>query len=267
MRYLCAGSGPPLVLIHGLFGYSFSWRYNWEALASECTVYAVDLLGMGYSDRPLAGAVPYDLPSTADRMLDWMAQVGIRNAALVGTSHGGGLALAMAARDRQQKRGLIKKLVSVAGVNPWTTRGHKRARIFGHPVGAAIFRVLAPMVGIPKLSMLERMYGDNALLSDETREGYRKALDLPRSIDYGIAICRNWRSDLEYLSEAIEQIGDLATLLIWGRKDIVVPLIGGQELKHHLKNAELVVMDRSGHLPYEEYPGEFNRILLEFLRR
>jgi 2-hydroxy-6-oxonona-2,4-dienedioate hydrolase len=266
MRYLRAGSGPPLVLIHGLFGYSFSWRFNWEVLAKDFTVYAVDLLGMGFSDRPLVGAIPYDLPATADRMLDWMSQTGIRNAALVGTSHGGGLALAMAARDAQGARGLISKLVSVAGVNPWTTRGHRRTAIFGHPIGAAFFKMLAPIVGIPKLSMLERMYGDNSLLTDATRQGYNKGLDQPRTVDYGIAICRTWRSDLAYLKAAIEQIGKLSTLLIWGRRDGVVPLVGGEELKRHLKNAKLVVMDRAGHLPYEEYPEEFNRILLEFLR-
>ncbi|HEU5402786.1 MAG TPA: alpha/beta hydrolase [Terriglobales bacterium] len=266
MRYLRAGSGPPLVLIHGLFGYSFSWRFNWEPLAKDFTVYAVDLLGIGFSDRPNVGAVPYDLPTTADRMLDWMAQAGIRDAILLGTSHGGGLVLAMAARDRQKGSGLIRKLVSVAGVNPWTTRGHKRAAVFGHPIGGAIFKLLAPIVGIPRLSMLERMYGDNSLLTEATREGYQKGLDLPRTIDYGIGICRTWRSDLSYLRTAVEQIGDLPTLLIWGRRDKVVPLAGGEELNRHLKNAKLVVMDRAGHLPYEEYPEEFNRILLQYLR-
>ena len=267
MRYMRAGSGPPLVLIHGLFGYSFSWRFNWEALARAFTVYAVDLLGIGYSDRPLPGSVPFDLPATADRMLDWMERTGIRDAVLLGTSHGGAVALAMAARDRQQKWGLIRKLILVAGLNPWTTRGHKRARIFGHPVGGALFRMLAPIVGISKLSMLERMYGDNSQLTDETREGYRICVDRPRTIDYGIAICRSWRSDLAYLKTAVEHIGDLPTLLIWGRKDKVVPLPSGEELKCHLKNVKMVIMDRAGHLPYEEYPEEFNPILLEFLRQ
>jgi pimeloyl-ACP methyl ester carboxylesterase len=266
MRYLRAGSGPPLVLIHGLFGYSFSWRFNWEALAKEFTVYAVDLLGMGFSDRPIAWSVPFDLPATADRMLDWMSQSGIRDAVLLGTSHGGGLALAMAARDRQKRNGLIRKLVLVAGVNPWTTRGHKRAAVFGHPIGGAIFKMLAPIVGIPKLSMLQRMYGDNSQLTDATRNGYSQSVDLPRTVDYGLAICRSWRSDLAYLRTATEQIGDLPTLLIWGRRDKVVPVASGEELKRHLKNAKLVVMERAGHLPYEEYPEEFNPILLEFLR-
>ena len=52
MRYLRAGSGPPLILLHGLMGYSFSWRYTLPALAPYATAYAPDLLGAGFSDRP-----------------------------------------------------------------------------------------------------------------------------------------------------------------------------------------------------------------------
>ena len=200
-------------------------------------------------------------------MLEWMQSLGIRNAVLVGTSHGGGLALVMAARDRQQGLGLISKLVSVAGVNPWTPIGHLRAKIFGHPVGSVVFKMLAPMIGMARLAMLERMYGDNSRITAETLEGYRVHLELPRSLDYGIAIARNWEKDLACMPEAIEQIGHLPTLLIWGKKDKVVPIVSGQELKRHLKNAEIEVMDRSGHLPYEEYPEEFNHILLRFLQR
>src|SRR6185369_10897180 len=132
---------------------------------------------------------------------------------LVGTSHGGGLALVMAAHDKQQGRGLISKLVSVAGVNPWTPVGHLRAKI------------LAPLLGAARLAMMERMYGDNSRISQETLEGYRRHLELPRSLDYGIAIARSWESDLACLPELIEKIGDLPTLLIWGKKDKVVPMI------------------------------------------
>ncbi|HEX6879865.1 MAG TPA: alpha/beta hydrolase [Terriglobales bacterium] len=267
MRYLRVGSGRPVVLLHGLLGYSFSWRFNWEVLSREFTVYAPDLLGIGYSDRPAVGSVPYDLVTTADRMLDWIERMGIRDAALVGTSHGGGLALVMAAHDAQHDRGLIGKLVSVAGVNPWTPVGHLRAKIFGHPVGSAVFKMLAPFLGMARLAMLERMYGDNTRITQDTIQGYREPLELPRSLDYGIAIARNWERDLACLPGAIDQIGDLPTLLIWGEKDKVVPLVGGEELKRHLKNVKMVVMEQAGHLPYEEYPEEFNRILLEFLRR
>ena len=57
MRYLRAGSGPALVLLHGLLGYSFSWRYTMPALAPYATVYAPDMMGAGFSDRP-GGMLP-----------------------------------------------------------------------------------------------------------------------------------------------------------------------------------------------------------------
>ena len=49
MRYLRAGVGPALVLLHGLMGYSFSWRFSIPALSRHATVYAVDMLGTGFS--------------------------------------------------------------------------------------------------------------------------------------------------------------------------------------------------------------------------
>src|SRR6476661_10380537 len=52
IRYLRCGSGPALVLVHGLLGYSFSWRYALPVLAERATVYAVDMVGVGFSDRP-----------------------------------------------------------------------------------------------------------------------------------------------------------------------------------------------------------------------
>jgi pimeloyl-ACP methyl ester carboxylesterase len=265
MRYLRAGNGPPLVLIHGLLGYSFSWRFNWQALAKKYTVYAVDLLGIGYSDRPQIGAVPFDLPRTAERMLLWMEQTGIRDAALLGTSHGGGLALAMAASDRKNKSGLISKLILVAAVNPWTTVGHHRARLFSTRIGGLMLKAIAPWLGISRSVMLERMYGDRSKITLETLTGYRKPLLLPRSIDYGMAIAKSWGNDLPHLVGCVETVSGMPVLLIWGDHDRLVPLASGQELKRHLKGAEMVVMKSVGHLPYEESPGEFNRVLLEFL--
>lgn len=267
MRYLRAGSGPPVVLIHGLMAYSFSWRFNMEALAREHTVYAVDLLGTGFSDRPPRYKVEYSLKATAERMLQWMYALGMRDAAVVGTSHGGGIALMMASHDRQRGTGLISKVVSVAGVNPWTTRGHTRARVFGHPVGATWFRLMLwPMVGVVGPMLLERMYGTRTKVTRETLEGYRQALLVENSVYYGLDLIKSWRSDLRDLQNAVGVIADMPALLIWGDKDKLVPLRGGRELLQHLRNAELVIMKNVGHLPYEEAPEEFNEILLHFLR-
>src|SRR5947209_2041529 len=90
MRYLTAGSGPPLVLLHGLLGFSFSFSENLPALAKVATVYAPDLLNTGYSDRVTTGATLSDL---ADQVSDFMASVGIAQADLLGSSHGGSVAM------------------------------------------------------------------------------------------------------------------------------------------------------------------------------
>lgn len=66
MRYLRAGSGPPLVLLHGLMAYSFSWRFVLPALAPYATLYAPDLLGAGFSDRP--GGIDHSMQGTALRV-------------------------------------------------------------------------------------------------------------------------------------------------------------------------------------------------------
>src|SRR5258707_2237730 len=66
MRYLRAGSGPALILLHGLLGYSFSWRYTLPALAPYATGYAPDLLGAGFSDRP--HGIDHSMRGTAPRV-------------------------------------------------------------------------------------------------------------------------------------------------------------------------------------------------------
>ncbi len=75
MRYLRAGSGPPLILLHGLLAYSFSWRFTLPALAPYATVYALDQLGAGFSDRP--EGLDHSMRGTALRVLKFAGQSGI----------------------------------------------------------------------------------------------------------------------------------------------------------------------------------------------
>ena len=96
MRYLCGGSGPPLLLLHGLLGYSFSWRFALPLLAEKATVYAVDMPGVGFSDRPSDASG--SLRAQAERLLRFMDGVGIASCDLLGTSHGGAVAMMAAAR-------------------------------------------------------------------------------------------------------------------------------------------------------------------------
>src|SRR5437763_7051711 len=91
MRYLQCGSGPPLLLIHGLLGYSFSWRENFAAMAERSTVYAPDLLGCGYSDRP--ENIDCGVQACACRLLEFVRQLRIPSLDVLGTSYGGAVAI------------------------------------------------------------------------------------------------------------------------------------------------------------------------------
>src|ERR1039458_3778612 len=99
-RYLRAGSGPPLLLIHGFMAYSFSWRFNMEALSRHFSVYAIDLPGCGFSQRP--GDAQHSLASDAEGVLRFMDHFGMEQADVLGTSRGGGVAIVLAALAAQQ---------------------------------------------------------------------------------------------------------------------------------------------------------------------
>src|SRR5262249_9768647 len=116
MRYLHAGSGDALVLLHGLFGYSFSWRFNMPVLAEHAEVYAPDMLGIGFSDRP--PGLNCSLQASAERFLHFLDAAKIASCDLVATSHGGAIAMAAALQP-----GRFRRLVLVAPVNPWSAHG------------------------------------------------------------------------------------------------------------------------------------------------
>ena len=87
-RYWFAGSGPPLLLIHGFMGYSFSWRFNVAKLARDFTVYAMDLPGCGFSQRTQIAECT--LTGEADRMLSFMDGLGLDEVDVVASSRGEG---------------------------------------------------------------------------------------------------------------------------------------------------------------------------------
>jgi pimeloyl-ACP methyl ester carboxylesterase len=85
-RYLHAGSGPALLLVHGFMGYSFSWRFVMAELARHFSVYAVDLPGCGFSERN--PSLPGTLASDAEGLLNFKDPLGIEQVDVLGTSRG-----------------------------------------------------------------------------------------------------------------------------------------------------------------------------------
>lgn len=269
MRYLRLGpqqsARPPLVLIHGFLGYSFSWRYNLDALAREREVYAIDLLGVGFSDRPPRGALSSTLRDIADRMLRWLEMSGLSRIDVLGTSHGGAVAMRMAALDRERKTDHIGRLVLVAPANPFSRTGRKRIWFFNTMLGAWVLKATSGYQGGVRSWALGQMYADRKNIKEGTRDGYRAAMQVDGTLDYALAVVKTWREDMEELREALPLIQDMPTLLLWGERDRAVSPSSVATLATHFNNAKQVEMKGVGHLPYEEAPEGFNREILEFL--
>jgi pimeloyl-ACP methyl ester carboxylesterase len=263
MRYLRAGSGPPVVLLHGLLGYAFSWRFTIPALAAQCTVYAVDQLGVGLSER--IPGLDCSLRACAQRVLYFLDHIQVPACDLLGTSHGGAVALMAAALSRQRGGVPVKRLVLVAPVNPWSAHGRRLAPILSSPPLAAMVRLLAPVTGPLHNFLLKRLYGDTRRIPPGTLEGYSAPFRIPGTVDYALGVLRSWERDLEELEKAISVIANIPTLLIWGDRDAAVSIRSAEALREKFRDCRLNVLWGAGHLPYEEFPEDFNRIVTGFL--
>ena len=266
LRYLRAGSGPGLILLHGLLGYSFSWRFTMPALAPYATVYAPDLLGAGFSDRPRR--LDHSMRATALGVLRFADQLGLGSFDLLGTSRGGPVAMAVAAEGLDAVGGgksRVRRLVLVCPVNPYSAHGRWLAPFFGTRIGGILFRSV--IGGMPSLYPFwhGRLYADRNKIPPGSLEGYKAPLAIPDFFEHGISIVRTWTADLRELEALLPKLAGIPTLLMWGSKDPAVYASSLKLLARHFPNARVVMFPGIGHLPYEECPEEFNRALIEFL--
>ncbi len=263
MRYLRAGSGPALVLLHGLLGYSFSWRFTIPVLAQQATVYAVDMPGAGFSDR--VGDRDCSFRACAVRLLEFTKQVGISPFDLLGTSHGGAVAMMATALAREAGTPVINRLVLVAPVNPWSLHGSGMARFLSRRLVSILFRGLAPRMSSAHSYFLRRLYGDPGRIPPGTLEGYTKPFTRPGTFEYGLRVLRTWNENLAQLKAVLPEIEDVPALLLWGSRDAAVDPASADRLRENFHRCRVQMFEGAGHLPYEEVPEEFNRALSAFL--
>jgi pimeloyl-ACP methyl ester carboxylesterase len=264
MRYLRAGSGPPLILLHGLLAYSFSWRYTMRSLAPYATMYAPDLLGAGFSDRPRG--IDHSMRGTAGRVLRFVEKLGLSSFDLLGTSRGGAVAMAAAAECLTTACGArLRRLVLVAPVNPYSAHGSWLAPFLGTRLGASLFRS-----GIERMPFLypylhARLYAERDSIPPGSLEGYKAPLANPGLFEHALSIARTWTADIRELRALLPKLSPIPTLLIWGSKDPAVYVSSMEPLARHFGNVQRVIFPDVGHVPYEERPEEFNRELINFL--
>ena len=268
MRYLCAGSGPPILLVHGLLGYSFSWRFTLPFLARHATVYAVDMLGTGFSER--VPGLDCSLRSMAGRLLKFVEEIGLSRFDLLGASHGGAVAMMLAAACAEQspnsEQRRVQRLILAAPVNPWSPHGQFLALLLGNSIGSTLFKATVARMNVTYGYWLSRLYGEPGKIPPGTLQGYSAPFNIPGTFDYALSVMRCWNSGLHDLESALPRIADYRTLLIWGSRDRAVDPGSAAPLQKAFRHCELVEFEGVGHLPYEEAPNEFNCAVLKFLQ-
>jgi pimeloyl-ACP methyl ester carboxylesterase len=272
MRYLHLPAAdprplPPLLFIHGLMGYSFSWRHNLEFFARHREVYAVDLLGIGHSDRPEAGSADFGFAASALRLLDFIGSLGHSKIDLIATSHGGALAMLAASWDRASDEPHIRLLALNAPANPYMPNTDMQMAFFLAPFGGMFMNGLASCSAAVQGQVLGRMYSNMTRITPETRAGYMVNFGDASSYEYAMQVVRSWRPDMRQLQAALPSIASIPVLLLWGADDETVSASSGLQLRKCFHQAEYVLLPGVGHMPYEEAPAEFNRCLLQFLER
>jgi pimeloyl-ACP methyl ester carboxylesterase len=259
VRYLRSGSGPPLLLLHGLLGYSFSWRFAMPMLAQQATVYALDMPGAGFSERPVG--LDCCLKASAERLLRFLDAVGLESCDLLGTSQGGAVAMMAAAIAPQR----VRRLILVNPVNPWSAPGRRRSRFLSSRAVTPLFLRLAPHLRMTHGFILRRLFGDAQTIRPGTLEGYSAPFTMPGAFINTLAVLRSWNRDLEQLKSMLPRISHIPALMVWGSADRAVTPESAHELQQHFQNCRLVMLEGVGHLPYEEVPEEFNRVITDFL--
>jgi len=259
LHYLRAGSGPPLLLLHGLLGGAFCWRLNVDAFSRQRTIFAVDLPGLGACDAPRH--LDCSMTVQAQRVLSLLEQLKLENVDVVGSSWGGAIAMFLAARSR-----CVRSLVLAAPVNPWSDFGAGRIRFLKGRFGGALLRIAWPFSRPLHRIAVERMYGDPRRIPAGTIEGYSAQAMQPGKVHSILNTLRNWEDDVCALSQAIPRI-TAPSLLIWGTRDGAVDLRSAEQLRRALPASELKLIEGAGHLPFEETPGEFNQLVLDFVER
>ena len=228
VTYESAGSGEPVVFVHGLGGSTRWWARNVPAIAREHAVYLVNLPGFG----ALRWRGPrFVLREAADWLGEWLEAAGTGPCHLVGHSMGGYIAVRLAARRPELVRSLV--LVAPAGV----------------PTGRAMLSYGVPLVAASLVAAPSFL---PVLALDVLRAGPLTILRAARDL-----LAEDVRDDLRAVGAS--------TLLVWGDRDVLVPPSLGPAMRDEVRDARLVVLRGAGHVPQYDRPREFNEALLRFL--
>jgi pimeloyl-ACP methyl ester carboxylesterase len=263
--YVRAGSGPVLLLIHGIGDSSDTWRPVVQSLAMRHTVIAPDLLGHGRSEKPRAD---YTIAGFANGMRDLLGVLGVDRATVVGHSLGGGVAAQFAYQYPERAERLV--LVGSGGVGRSVSPLLRLAAVPG-------VEAIMPLFGLPPVRLASRLSAAVLRLFDtplgRDAEEILAVFDALPDTEARRAILRTLRSGVDWRGQVITMLDraylaeGVPTLIVWGRRDAIIPLVHGQLAHGAMPGSELEIFDEAGHFPHHTDPARFARVVREFVAR
>ena len=259
--YTVKGEGDPLILIHGYGAGMWVWEKQIDFLSRSYRVYALDLIGHGFSDRP---GIDYTPETYVQCLKGFMDETGIGQATLIGNSMGGEIAWVMALVFPER----VKRLVLIDSVPPDVLRQVRKKS----------FRALVAIKNIPLLPRL--------IIACRARRDIKWALQEcvadPKTIPSEVVDRQYHLSKIKGTTWALystlmnagktsgykDGLGriDHPTLLIWGKRDLIFHPSVGEYFHRMIKTSTLIVVGDSGHIPMWETPDTVNPVLLSFLK-
>jgi pimeloyl-ACP methyl ester carboxylesterase len=263
VAYRCAGSGPAIVLVHGITSTSATWEQVMPYLATRFTVIAPDLIGHGESAKPRGD---YSLGAYASGVRDLMVTLGHESATFVGHSLGGGIVMQLAYQFPERCERLV--LVDSGGLGREVSLLLRAATL---PLSEVVLPLLADTrlleagrtvgrlfgrVGLRAgTDMAELARGHASLEDPEARAAFVHTL---RTIVDPLGQRVN-ASDRLYLAE------NIPFMLVWGERDPIIPVAHGTAAHELVPSSRLEIFEGAGHFPHLDQPQHFLDVLLDFI--
>lgn len=260
-RYYHAGSGPALLLLHGLAATADTWLCNIDALAEDFSVFAPDLIGRGLTARvDLNGGPPQ--PKEIEHLLAFVDHLNVDRLSIVGGSYGGLVGSLMYLARPQ----LVDKMVIVASGSGFNTE-KQQARMVAD-IDRQTRKSFGPGLDVEDCrNRFQRIVYDPACLPDSMLRLIANFSARPSVVAAVRAVIAGVHdADQVRPFRIVERFSeiDLPVLIINGRDDFLSSWERAEEVSHLMPNASVEIWEKCGHLPYVEYPERFNQTVRQF---
>jgi pimeloyl-ACP methyl ester carboxylesterase len=262
--FVKAGTGPALLLLHGLGCDHTTWHPVIASLARRYTVIAPDLLGHGRSDKPRAD---YSVGGYANGMRDLLTVLGIDKATVVGHSFGGGVAMQFAYQFPERTERMV--LVAPGGIGREVTPAIRAISLPGFQLAMGLATMpgllQATKIGLRSLAATRMSHVRDL---DEVAEIVQHLSDRQAraAITHVVRAVVDWRGQVVTMADRAYLTHAMPMCVIWGTDDRVIPSKHAELAKQIAPEATVEVIPNAGHFPHKDHPQRFVKILNDFVR-